>query len=252
MIRNAVFACLCTLVCSLPIHAQDEPTPDTPVEAYVRSEQLSYDPFYVLPSQRGYKSIDVGMRGNDVNRPGKATNFFLMSKFTPGDNVEVGAQLTFGFLNESASNFSSLMVGSKYSLGSQRAAAINLLMPAGDIKNPGISLGVMNSLALGKQFEINGQLFLGFLKGYTGGSGVVIDALIEPVLIINSRWVAYVDIKASSNTDGFGSHLAVNGFPNIDWVISDGNVLNMGVQFGLAGDLKSRVTGLYLTLLRTM
>ncbi len=245
MIKSAVFACLCIFASSLSADQH-------PSEQYTRSEQLSYDPFYVLPSQRGYKSIDVGMRGNDVNKPGKTTNFFLMSKFTPGDKVEVGAQLTFGFLNESASNFSSLMVGSKYSLGPQRAAAINLLMPAGDIKNPGISLGFMNSITLGEQFEINKQLFWGFLKGYTGGGGMVIDALIEPVLVIDQRWVAYFDIKASSNTDGIGDHLSVNGFPNIDLVISDGNVLNVGVQFGLIGELKSDATSLYVTLLRTM
>lgn len=252
MIRNAVLACLCTVASSLQVQAQEEQTQVSTAETYTRSAQLTYDPFYVLPSQKGYKSIDVGMRSNDVNKPAKATDFFLMSKFTPADNVEVGAQLTFGFLNESASNFSSLLVGSKYGLGKERAAAINLLMPAGDIKNPGISLGFMNSLKLGEPFEINGQLFLGFLKGYTGGSGIVIDALVEPVLIINRRWVFYFDIKASSNTDGLGDHLSINGFPNIDWVIGDGNVLNMGFQFGLAGDLKSEATSLYLTLLRTM
>jgi hypothetical protein len=258
MIKQAVFAFLCIAASPLSVLADgeepvvDEPVPTPQENQYVRGSQLSYDPFYVLPNQRGYKSIDVGVRGNDIGKPDKTTDFFLMSKFTPSDGIEVGAQLGFGFLNESASNFSSLIVGSKYSLGPQRAAAVNLLMPAGDIKNPGISLGIMNTLALGQQLEINKQLFVGVLKGFTGGSGIVVDAAVEPVLIINPRWVAYLSVTMSSNTTDWSSQMSVDAFPNIDWVISDGNTLNLGLQLGLTGDAKSETTGLYLTLLRTM
>jgi len=111
---------------------------------------------------------------------------------------------------------------------------------------------LMNSLSLSDQFEINKQFHIGFLKGYTGGSGIVLDGQIEPVLLINDRWVAYFGLNISSHTDNLNSHLAVNAFPNIDWVVSDGNALNLGLKFGLMGDLKSETTGLYLTLLRTM
>jgi hypothetical protein len=105
------------------------------------AQPLSYDPFYVLPSQKGYKSIDLGMDNGDTGQLTDATNFIFMSKFTPGDKVEVGAQFTFGFLNDFASNFASLTVGGKYSLGENRAAILSLALPAGDIDDPGISLG---------------------------------------------------------------------------------------------------------------
>ena len=256
MIKQAALACLCIFVLYSDARSQEDAADGLPPvsteEIYVRGQHLSYDPFFVLPNQGGYKAVNVGMRSTDTSEPDKRTNFFLMAKFTPSEGVEVGTQLEFGFLNETASNFSSLMVGSKYSLGAQRAASINLLMPAGDIKNPGISLGLMNSLSLSDQFEINKQFHIGFLKGYTGGSGIVLDGQIEPVLLINDRWVAYFDLDISSHTDNLNRNLAVNAFPNIDWVVSDGNALNLGVKFGLMGDLKSETTGLYLTLLRTM
>ena len=256
MIKRAALTCLCVFVLYSDARSQDDATDDPPPVssevAFVRGQHLGYDPFFVLPSQRGYKAVNVGMRSTDTNKPDKRTNFFLMAKFTPSEFIEVGTQLTFGFLNEMASNFSSLKVGSKYSLGAQRAASINLLMPAGDIKNPGISLGLMNSLLLSKRFEVNKQLHIGFLKGYTGGSGIVLDGQIEPVWVINHRWVAYLDLNISSHTDDPNNHLSINAFPNVDWVISDGNALNLGLKFGLMGDLKSETTGLYLTLLRNM
>ena len=256
MIKQTALTCLCILVVYSDARSQDNATDDLPPVpsevAYIRGQHLSYDPFFVLPSQRSYKAINVGMRSTDTNKPDKRTNFFLMAKFTPSEVIEVGTQLTFGFLNETASNFSSLKVGSKYSLGAQRAASINLLMPAGDIKNPGISLGLMNSLLLSKRLEVNKQLHIGFLKGYTGGSGIVLDGQIEPIWVINNRWVAYLDLNISSHTDNLNNHLSINAFPNIDWVVSDGNALNLGLKFGLMGDLKSEKTGLYLTLLRAM
>jgi len=256
MIKQAALTCLCIFVFHSDARSQEDATDDLPPVssevAYVRGQHLSYDPFFVLPSQKGYKAINVGMRSNDTKKPDKRTNFFLMAKFTPSEGIEVGTQLKFGFLNETASNFSLLMVGSKYSLGARRAASINLLMPAGDIKNPGISLGLMNSLSLSEHFEVNKQFHLGFLKGYTGGSGIVLNGQIEPVWVINHRWVAYLDVTISSHTENLNNQLSINAFPNVDWVVSDGNTLNLGLKFGLMGDLKSETTGLYLTLLRTM
>ena len=140
MIKQAALMCLCIFVLYSDARSQEDAADGLPPvsteEIYVRGQHLSYDPFFVLPNQRGYKAVNVGMRSTDTSEPDKRTNFFLMAKFTPSEGVEVGTQLEFGFLNETASNFSSLMVGSKYSLGAQRAASINLLMPAGDIKIP--------------------------------------------------------------------------------------------------------------------
>jgi len=216
------------------------------------AQPLSYDPFFVLPSQQGYKSVDLGVDNIDSGQLTDATNFLFMSKFTPDDKVEVGAQFTFGFLNDSASNFAALTVGGKYSLGEQRAVALNLALPAGDIDDPGISLGIMNALTLTDQIRLNKQLFLGFLDGYTRGTGIIVDALIEPAFLISPQMTAYLDFNIASNTDDFGNFLAVDFVPNIDWIMSDGNALNFSLKLGLAGDSKRQETGLSITLLRNM
>lgn len=216
------------------------------------AQPLSYDPFYVLPSQKGYKSIDVGMDNNDTGLLTDATNFIFMSKFTPGDKVEVGAQFTFGFLNDFASNFAALTVGGKYSLGENRAVTLNLALPAGDIDDPGISIGVMNTLIASERFRINKRLMVGFLDGYTRGTGIVVDALIEPAFLLSPQWTGYLDFQIASNTDDFGNFLAIDLSPNIDWIMSDGNALNFAVKLGLSGDRKRSETGIAITLLRNM
>jgi hypothetical protein len=216
------------------------------------AQQLSYDPFYVLPSQKGYKSVDLGIDNADSGRLTDATSILFMSKFTPDDKVEVGAQLTFGFLDDSSSNFAALTVGGKYGIGEQRAVSLNLLLPAGDIDDPGISLGIMNTLMLSDKIRLNKQLFVGLLDGYTNGTGIVVDALIEPALLINPRLTAYLDFKIASNTDDLGDFIAVDLVPNIDWIMSDGNALNFSLKLGLAGDRKRQETGMAITLLRNM
>jgi hypothetical protein len=216
------------------------------------AQPLSYDPFFVLPSSKGYKSVDLGLRSNNSSKILDATDTIFMSKFTPGDQIEVGARFTFGFFNETTSNFASLTVGSKYSLAPNRAVTLNIALPAGEIDDPGISLGIMNTLAISDKIQLNKQLFIGLLDGYTNGTGIIIDALLEPVLLLNPQWTAYLDLLISSNTDDFGNFLAVDFAPNIDWILSDGNALNFGLTIGLAGDLKSKKTGLAITLLRNM
>ena len=52
------------------------------------------------------------------------------------------------------------------------------------------------------------------------------------------------DLKISSHTDDLNNHFSINAFPNVDWIVSDGNSLN-GRKFGLMGDMKSETTGLY-------
>jgi hypothetical protein len=216
------------------------------------AQPLSYDPFYVLPSQKGYKSIDLGMDNGDTGQLTDATNFIFMSKFTPGDKVEVGAQFTFGFLNDFASNFASLTVGGKYSLGENRAAILSLALPAGDIDDPGISLGIMNTFIASEKFRINKRLTLGVLDGYTRGTGMVVDALIEPAFLLSPQWTGYLDFQIASNTDDWGDLLAIDFAPNIDWIMSDGNALNFGLKLGLSGNRKRSETGIAITLLRNM
>ena len=230
------FALVCALIATNPVHAQP----------------LSFDPFYVLPAGPGQASIDAGIEARDAADLFNNSNAIAVAKFNPHDEIEVGAQLAFGWLNNAASNFTYLVVGAKYSLGKLRAATANLTVPAGDVDNPGISLGIMQTLRLGSRLEINSRCQLGLLKGYTSGKGTVIDALIEPVYLFNGRLSAYLTATLTSNSDGFSNALGINLNPNIDIGIGDGLVANLGLTFGAAGDGKLAQTALGIFLLRVM
>jgi hypothetical protein len=125
-------------------------------------------------------------------------------------------------------------------------------VPAGDIDDPGFSIGLMNTTQLTEGLLLNGQLHLGLFDGYTGGTGMVIDALIEPAVIFNDKFSGYLDLLVTTNTDSFGDFLSVNLAPNLDIGLGDGVVLNLGVSFGLAGDAKQAETGFVATVLRDM
>ena len=112
------------------VHAQ--PEDDAPAEEMVAlaaetpaiHAPLSYDPYYVLPGGLGYTSVDIGVRTSPstFKELKDVSNVVAMAKFNPHARVEVGAHLTFGFFKDGNSNFSSLVVGSKYQLGANRAA----------------------------------------------------------------------------------------------------------------------------------
>ena len=214
---------------------------------------IHYDPFFVLPGSKGEKSIVAASHSGDVKDIGKTTNTILMSKFSPGKNTEVGAHLTFGFLNNSAKSFSTLSVGSKYRLGGNRAATITLALPAKDVKDPGISLGFMNTSIINTGFEINQMVSLGGLKGYTSkNSTLVFNVLLEPVFNINDRWAVVPAVIAVSDTEDMSNHLAVDLNPSVDWLVADGNLINIGCSFGIAGSNKANTTSISIGLLRSM
>ena len=140
------------------VHAQ--PEDDAPAEEVVALEAespavhapvhapLSYDPYYVLPGGLGYTSVDLGVRtaSSTFKELKDVSDIVAMAKFNPHARVEVGAHLTFGFFKDGNSNFSSLVVGSKYQLGTNRAATANIVLPAGDIDNPGLAVGLMQTM----------------------------------------------------------------------------------------------------------
>ncbi len=218
----------------------------------VIAQPLSYDPYYVLPAGPGQTSVDIGLTTVDASDVFNTSDVVAMAKFNPHEKIEVGARFTFGWINDNISNFSSLVVGAKYSLGSNRAATANLTVPAGNVDDPGLSIGIMNTAALAAGFDLNAQFQLGLLKGYTGGTGIIVDALIEPTMVFNDRFIGYLDVFITSNTDSFSDFLAVNLGPNLDIGLSDGTVLNLGLTFGLSGDVKQAKTGLTAILLRAM
>ena len=214
---------------------------------------IHYDPFFVLPGKKGEKSIVAALSSSNIESIGKTTDAILMSKFSPGKNTEVGAHLTFGIFNDSAKSFSTLSVGSKYRLGENSAATLTLALPAKDVKDPGISLGLMNTSIINTGFEINQLFSVGGLKGYTSkNSTLVFDLLLEPVLIINDRWAVIPAVTAVSDTEDMSNHLAIDLNPSVDWLVADGNLINIGCSFGIAGSNKANTTSISIGLLRSM
>ena len=244
------------------VHAQ--PEDDAPAEEVVALEAetpavhapLSYDPYYVLPGGQGYTSVDIGVRTSPstFKELKDVSNIVAMAKFNPHTRVEVGAHLIFGFFKDGNSNFSSLVVGSKYQLGTNRAATANVVLPAGDIDNPGLAIGLMQTVRVGPAFRLNSHLQVAALKGYTRAyedKGVVGNLLIEPALVFNEKLSAYLDLLITSNTSDLEGDLSVRLEPNIDIGLGDGMVLNAGVSLNLQGDEQEDM-GLFIVLLRDM
>lgn len=230
------FVLVCALLATTSLHGQP----------------LSFDPFYVLPAGPGQASIDVGIKSSDAGDLSNTSNAIAMAKFNPHEKIETGAQLAFGWFNDATANFTYLVVGTKYSLGKRSAATANLTVPAGDVDNPGISLGIMQTLSLTSSIAVNSRLQFGLLKGYTDGKGIIIDSFIESVYVVNNRLGAYFTTTMTSNSDDFFNALGVNLNPNIDISIGDGSVINLGLTFGAVGDGKLTQTALNVFLLRMM
>lgn len=244
------------------VHAQ--PEDDAPTEETVALEAetsavhapLSYDPYYVLPGGLGYTSVDLGVRtaSSTFKELKDVSDIVAMAKFNPHARVEVGAHLTFGFFKDGNSNFSSLVVGSKYQLGTNRAATANIVLPAGDIDNPGLAVGLMQTMEFGTAFRLNSHLQVAALKGYTHaykGKGVIGNLLIEPAIVFNEKLSAYLDLLIATNTSDLEGDLSVRLEPNLDIGLGDGLVLNAGISMDLQGDAQEDV-GLFIVLLRDM
>ena len=245
------------------IHAQ--PEDDAPAEETVAlaaapsavhipvHAPLSYDPYYVLPGGQGYTSVDIGVRTSPstFKELKDVSNIVAMAKFNPHTRVEVGTHLTFGFFKDGSSNFSSLVVGSKYQLGTNRAAIANVVLPAGDIDNPGLSIGLMQTVRVGPAFRFNTRLQAAALKGYADG-GLIVDLLLEPAYVFNEKLSAYLDLLITSNTSGLEDDLSVRLEPNIDIGLGDGMVLNAGISVDLQGGDEREDMGLFIVLLRDM
>ena len=244
------------------VHAQ--PEDDAPAEETVAlpavqvpvHAPLSYDPYYVLPGGQGYTSVDIGVRTapSTFGELKDVSDIVAMAKFNPHARVEVGAHLTFGFFKDGNSNFSSLVVGSKYQLGTNRAATANIVLPAGDIDNPGLAVGLMQTVEFSTAFRLNSHLQVAALKGYTHAyedKGAIGHLLIEPAMVFSERLSAYLDLLITSNTSDLEDNLSVRLEPNFDIGFGDGMVLNAGVSIDLQGDEREDM-GLFIVLLRDM
>ena len=228
--------------------ATEAPAVHAPVHA-----PLSYDPYYVLPGGLGYTSVDIGVRTapSTFKELKDVSNIVAMAKFNPHARVEVGAHLTFGFFKDGNSNFSSLVIGSKYQLGTNRAATANVVLPAGDIDNPGLAIGLMQTVRVGPAFRFNTRFQAAALKGYAD-EGLVVDLLLEPAHVFSEKLSAYLDLLITSNTSDLEGDLSIRLEPNIDIGLGDGMVLNAGVSLDLQGGDEQENMGLFIVLLRDM
>ena len=208
----------------------------------------SYDLYYVLPGEAGSKGIEAGIAAADVGSIGDVGVVNLGGKYSLSDQIEVGALVEVGLLNDALSTLSTITAGAKYSMGEDMALTAGLLIPTGDADDPGLSLGVMKTITSG-DLMINNWLQIGLLDGATGGVGVNVDLLIEPTKAFGDKITGYLDILVSTNTDDIaGDHLGIDIGPNADISISDAAVVNVGVTLGAVGDAKADDLGIIATL----
>jgi hypothetical protein len=214
---------------------------------------LHYDPYYVLPGQAGGLGIDAGLSSPDIGSLGDVTDIFAMGKYSISDQLEVGVLASFGFLWDTGwwekDPLSAIVVGAKYGLTEQSAVTANLT-PLNEIEELGLSLGYMQTMQL-SNFDLSGHLQVGLLDGYAP-EGVGIDLMIEPSMAINERLTGYLDFLIRTNTDDIGDYLAINLWPNVDYAVMEGLVINAGVTLGLGGDLKQEDVGLMVTAIKTI
>lgn len=202
-----------------------------------------YDPYYVLPAEAGRLGAEVGLFSADASRIGDVSVVPVVAKFSLTDDLEVGARANLGVLNDSADDLSTVEVGAKYGLAPATALTVAGLLPVGDADDPGLSLGIMHSLSSG-DLLINNWLQVGLLDGYTGGTGVAVSLLVEPTRAFGDRLTAYLDVVVNTNTDELADNLAVDLGPNLDLMLSENLVVNVGVTVGVAGDMKQDDVGL--------
>ena len=200
-------------------------------------------------------SVDVGVytkaSPSTIKELKDVSDIVAMAKFNPRARFEAGAHLTFGFFKDGSSNFSSIVVGGKYQLGSNRAATTSIALPAGDISNPGLAVGFMQTARIGSAFRLNTRLQVAALKGYTD-EGLVVDLLLEPAQVLSEKLSAYLDLLITSNTSDLEDNLSVRLEPNLDIGLGDGMMLNAGVSVDLQGGDEQEDIGLFIVLLRDM
>ena len=210
--------------------------------------QLQYDPFFALPATAGSYGADAGLANWDLSSIGDASDVFVMGKYSLNSKIELGARATLGFLaGDAADTFRHLQVGAKYGLGEKSALGVNLLVPAGEVDDPGLAVGYMMTCSLGG-IATNGALQAQLLKGYAA-KGANINLFLEPYKAIGSKMVGYLDLYVNTNTDDIGNTLGINLGPNLDYKLNDTLVLNAGVSLGLAGDFKQADPGIGVTLI---
>jgi hypothetical protein len=216
----------------------------------VYAQNLHYDPYYSLPSSIGTVAATVGVSNPNLNKSKNLSTIFATGKYALNDMLEAGIRIDLGFLHDARDDFSSLLVGAKYRVNELSAVTFNLLAPYGDVADPGVSVGYMINLQAGKAMVEN-HLQVGFLDGFTGGVGSVVQVLIRPSLELGTTAVGHLDITGTTNTDNIADFLGIDIAPNVDVLFGDNARLNLGLSIGIAGDLKQDDLGIKAALLCT-
>ena len=214
--------------------------------------QGHYDPYFALPGAKGSKAADVGLATPDISSVGDVSDIFGMLKFGLTEKIEVGGLVNLGVLNDGADSFDSATIGAKYGLSEGSGATVGLLLPVGGADDPGLSLGYQHVLQMDNGIGINNWVQVGLLDGYAP-VGVGLWLLVEPYKQINDKLVGYLDVIVGTNTDDItGTPLGIDLAPNVDYMLSETAVLNVGVSIGIAGDSKQDDLGAIATLLLSM
>jgi len=204
--------------------------------------QLHYDPYFALPAMAASKGALAGLDCADLSSLGDVSDLFGMARYSLTDQIEVGARLTSGLLNDFRDTFSTVVIGGKYGLTPQSAVTAAFLLPIGDAEDPGLSVGYMQTFPYQDKIQINGWARAGFLKGYAY-KGVVLDLLVEPTMAINPQITGFLALLAHTNTDNIGDWLGIDLWPNIDYKLKENVTINAGITLGLAGDFKQNDLG---------
>jgi len=190
-----------------------------------------YDPFFSLNGEAGSKGATAILSAGDVGSIGDAGDIGLMGKTGINEKLEVGVNIGLGVLNDGKDSFDSALIGAKYSIGETRAISVNLLAPVGGADDPGLSVGIMAVHELAGM-PLNEHLQVSFLKGFAA-NGANIDLFLEPVKELSDKLILYIDVPISANTDNFGDSLNIDIAPNIDYVLSEKAVLNVGIGLNI-------------------
>jgi hypothetical protein len=151
----------------------------------------------------------------------------VMAKTGINDQIEVGVNIGSGLLVDGGSSFASALIGAKYGLGETRAVSVNFLVPAGDVDDPGLSIGIMAVHEVAGM-PLNEHLQVSLLKGFAAAAANI-DLFLEPVKELNEQLIFYLDVFVGTNTDNIGDTLNIDIAPNIDYVLSDKIAINAGI-----------------------
>ena len=224
--------------------------------------QLHYDPYYSIARDIGAKSLNLGLNNSDMAKIGDASDLFAMAKYTFSERFEAGGRVTLGMLRRQTDDVESVVVGIKDIINDYSAASFNILLPVGEVEKPGLSVGYMRTLVSDK-LKVNTHGQLGFLEGYTfspKATTFALAVLIQPCRAFGSKATGYVDVVLNAmvrmkkgtdvvvprfDTDGRTSDdFGINVRPHVDLQFAPGNILNLGVSIGVAGDNKQDKLGL--------